>query len=114
KPPGPYAMRIRALEGRRTGAPVRRPSRAEKVLAPISRWFLHQLISAVPPGRKPGRRTLRLILLPNIEFQFPPLLSVARDAPQFKRADVGDAALQSHRQHRLFLSVNFERHFERA
>src|SRR5215831_4894649 len=55
-----------------------------------------------------------LVLLPDVEFQFPSLLSVARHAPEFERADLGDAALQSHRQHRLFLSINFERHFERA
>src|SRR5262245_38090450 len=54
------------------------------------------------------------ILLPNIEFQLPSLLPVARHAPQFERADLGDATLQSNRQHRLFLPVDFERHFERA
>src|SRR5262245_32335320 len=58
--------------------------------------------------------SLLLFLLPNIEFQLPSLLSVARDAPEFERADLCDAALQSHRQHGVFLSVDFERNFERA
>src|SRR5215468_6459735 len=55
-----------------------------------------------------------LFLLPNIEFQLPSLLPVARHAPEFERADLGYAALQSHRQHSLFLSVDLKRHFERA
>src|SRR5882672_225229 len=57
---------------------------------------------------------LSLVLLPNIELKLPSLLSVARDAPEFERADLGDTALQSHRQHGLFLPVDFERPFERA
>src|SRR5438046_1102030 len=33
-----------------------------------------------------------LVLLTDVEFQLPPLPAVARDAPQFERADFGDAA----------------------
>src|ERR1700750_1878014 len=57
---------------------------------------------------------LTLVLLPDVEFELPALRAVARDAPDFERADLGHARLKADGQHRVLLAFEVERDFERA
>src|SRR5215207_7279999 len=59
-------------------------------------------------------RPLTLVLLPDVELQLPALRAVARDAPDFERADLRHARLKADGQDRVLLAVHLQRDFERA
>src|SRR3712207_2134926 len=57
---------------------------------------------------------LHFSLFADVEFELPALRAVARDAPDFERADLRDARLKADGEHRVLLAVELERDFERA
>src|SRR5215207_2172926 len=59
-------------------------------------------------------RPLTLVLLPDVELELPALRAVARDAPDFERADLRHARLKADGQHRVLLAFELERDLERA
>src|ERR1044072_8784460 len=61
-----------------------------------------------------ARAPLTLFLLPDVEFELPTLRAVARDAPDFERADLGHARFKADGEHRVLLAFELERDFERA
>src|ERR1017187_5295087 len=53
-------------------------------------------------------------LLADVQLQLPAIGIIARDTPEFQRADFGDTRFQSDRQHASLLAFEVERHFQRA
>src|SRR5215203_3136786 len=61
-----------------------------------------------------GPRLLTLVLFPDVELQLPALRAVARDTPDFERADLRHARLKADGQHRVLLALHLQSDFERA
>ena len=78
------------------------------------------------PARRVGRaeidaddearlaRWISGLALPDVQLELPAVAAAARDAPQLERADLGDAALERHRDRASSFPATRQRHLERA
>src|SRR5689334_15706389 len=61
-----------------------------------------------------SRPATSILSFTHIELELPALLAVAAQAPDFKRADLGDLAVQVHGHGAAFLAGAVERRLQRA